>query len=162
MLSAFISAGWEQRHAGVRFVAGAFSYHSMGPSENHHPFTNGTSFSLAKLVGGSPRFTRFGTFRFRGEVTLSDTTVRHHSCVCATLVARGRTWAILKSTDDIDAKWTDRLSLNELIRVRLCLWSSHGQDYNRHAVFTWVMLQYPVFIAERAAFTSRIKITSYD
>ena len=137
VLSAFISVGWEQRQAGVRLVAGAFSYHTIGPSEYHHPFTNGTSISMAKLFGGSPRSTTFGTFRFRGEVTLSDTTVRHHSCVCATLVAPGRTWAILTSTDDIAAKWADRLSLNELIRVRLCLWSSNGQDHNRHAVLTY-------------------------
>ena len=78
VLSAFISVGWEQRQAGVRLVAGAFSYHTIGPSEYHHPFTNGTSISMAKLFGGSPRSTTFGTFRFRGEVTcqtpLSDTT----------------------------------------------------------------------------------------
>ena len=31
VLSAFIGVGWEQRQAGVRLVAVAFSYHSMGP-----------------------------------------------------------------------------------------------------------------------------------
>ena len=74
-LPLFISVDWVQRQAIIRLVAGAFWFPKYGTSGKVVTFFKQWGIHhIGRGVRGSVRFTAFGTFYFRREVTQSDNT----------------------------------------------------------------------------------------